>query len=157
MQNHVMEREGKRRSRAHHGSKVVRLVSATAYKQQKSWLYCCHTSEIQSFKDSGLTLTEGTESIKMAQFIQPRLTYFSFTSCLVIFNHHDTLHVISCTRPSRFLACNIEKLGMGLGTRHHWCVQICVSGWVVDHFKAVSQPDLFPLSPLFLLPKKARY
>ena len=26
-------------------------------------------------------------------------------------------HVISCTRPSRFSACNIEKLGMGLGTR----------------------------------------
>ena len=26
-------------------------------------------------------------------------------------------HVISRTRPSRFSACNIEKLGMGLGTR----------------------------------------
>ena len=32
-------------------------------------------------------------------------------------NHHDTLHVISWTRPSCFSACNIENLGMGLGKR----------------------------------------
>ena len=38
-------------------------------------------------------------------------------SCHAIIDHHDTLHVISCTRPSRFSACNIEKLGMDLGTR----------------------------------------
>ena len=43
-------------------------------------------------------------------------------------------HVISRTRPSHFTACNIEKLGMGLGMRLgmywvctglvsvHWCV-----------------------------------
>ena len=29
----------------------------------------------------------------------------------------DVYHVTSRTRPSRFSACNIEKLGMGLGTR----------------------------------------
>ena len=35
----------------------------------------------------------------------------------IIFDHHDMLHVILCTRPSCFSVCNIEKLGMGLGTR----------------------------------------
>ena len=29
----------------------------------------------------------------------------------------DVKHVQTCTRPSRFSACNIEKLGKGLGTR----------------------------------------
>ena len=55
MQNHVTEREGERRSRAHRGSKVIRLVNATACKQQKTRLYCYHTSEMRSF--------EGSESI----------------------------------------------------------------------------------------------
>ena len=45
------------RSRAHCKSKVVRLVSTTTYKQQKSWLYHCHMSEIQSFEDSELTFS----------------------------------------------------------------------------------------------------
>ena len=35
----------------------------------------------------------------------------------VSFNHHDVPRIISHTRPSRFSACNIDKLGMGLGTR----------------------------------------
>ena len=72
MQNHVMEREGERRSRAHHRSKVVRLVvSTTAYKQQKSQLYHCHMSEYDPLRTLSLhfQLTEGTESIKMAWFI----------------------------------------------------------------------------------------
>ena len=47
-----------------------------------------------------------------------RLTYFSFASCHVNIDHHDTPHVTSRTRPSsRFSACNIEKLGMGLGMK----------------------------------------
>ena len=57
----------------------------------------------------------------MARFIRPRLTYFSFASCHVNIDHHDTPHMTSRTRPSScFSACNIEKLGMGLGTRLYW-------------------------------------
>ena len=55
---------------------------------------------------------------KTARFTQSRLTYFSFASCHVNIDHHDMPHVTSHTRPfSRFSACNIEKLGVGLGTR----------------------------------------
>ena len=56
MRNHVTEREGERRSRAHHGSKVIRLVSATACKQGTQ-LYCYHTSEMQSFEGSEFTFS----------------------------------------------------------------------------------------------------
>ena len=44
--------DGERRSRAHRRSKVIRLVSATACKQQKTQLYRYHTSEMRSFKGS---------------------------------------------------------------------------------------------------------
>ena len=117
---YAKSRDRERRSRALRGSKVIRLVSATACKQQKTRLYCYHTSEMQSFEGSEFTfqLIEGMESVKTVRFIRPRLTYFSFESCHVNIDHHDTPHVTSRTRPSsRFSACNIEKLGMGLGTR----------------------------------------
>ena len=39
-------------------------------------------------------------------------------------DHHDMLHMTSHIRPSWFSACNIEKLGMGLGTRLQY-------GWFV--------------------------
>ena len=59
----------------------------------------------------------GTDSIEMAWFCWLRSTYFSFASCHITIDHHDMPHVTSHTRPSRFSACNIEKLGMGLGVR----------------------------------------
>ena len=55
MRNHVTEREGERRFRAHRGSKVIILVSATACKLQKSRLYRYHTSEMRSFEGSEST------------------------------------------------------------------------------------------------------
>ena len=76
----------------------------------------CDPSRAQSLH---FQLIEDTESVKMAWFIRPRLTYFSFASCHVNIDHHDTLHVTLHTRPSCFSACNIEKLEMGLGTRLH--------------------------------------
>ena len=118
MRNHVTEREGERRSRAYCGLKVIRLVSATACKQQKTRLYHYHTSDPLRAQSLRIQLIEDTESIKTARFIQPRLTYFSFASCHINIDHHDMPHVTSRTRPSsRFSVCNIEKLGMGLGTR----------------------------------------
>ena len=79
----------------------------------------CNPSRAQSLR---FQLIECTESIKTARFIQPRLTYFSFASCHVNIDHHDMPHVTLRTRPSsHFSACNIEKLGMGLGTRLVMC------------------------------------
>ena len=52
-----MEREGERRSRAHRGWKVIRLVSTTACKQQNTRLYCYHTS---SFEGSKFTFSVNT-------------------------------------------------------------------------------------------------
>ena len=49
--------DGERRSRTHRRSKVIRLVSATACKQQKTRVYHYHTSEIQFFKDSEFTFS----------------------------------------------------------------------------------------------------
>ena len=56
MRNHVTER-GERRSRAHRGSKVIRLVSTTACKQQKIRLYLYHTSEMRFFEGSEFTFS----------------------------------------------------------------------------------------------------
>ena len=42
---------------AHRGSKVIRIVSATAYKQQKTQLYRYHTSEMRSFEGSEFTFS----------------------------------------------------------------------------------------------------
>ena len=57
MRIHVMEREGERRCRAHCGSKVIRLVNATACKQQKTRLYRYHMSEMRSFEGSEFTFS----------------------------------------------------------------------------------------------------
>ena len=118
----MTEREGERRSRAHRGSKVIRLVSATAYKQQNTQLYRYHTSEMRSFEGSEFTSSVdrmyGECQNGSVYSTSIDVTYFSFASCHVNIDHHDTPHVTSPTRPSsRFSAFNIEKLGMGLGTR----------------------------------------
>ena len=48
----------------------------------------------------------------------PAHTHQTFCLYLVyLLSIYDVVHVISCTRPSPCSACNIEKLGMGLGTR----------------------------------------
>ena len=57
MRNHVTEIESERRSRAHHGSKGIRLVSTTACKQQRIRLYRYHTSEMWSFEGSEFTFS----------------------------------------------------------------------------------------------------
>ena len=44
--------------------------------------------------------------------------------------HTDKIgHVTSDTRPSRFSVCNIEKLGMGLGTRLIYTLLPVVCSW----------------------------
>ena len=120
MQNHVTEREGERRSRAHRGSKVIRLLNATTCEQQKTQLYRYYINEMQSFEDSEFTFSVDRRYGEC----QNGLVYLTsidlllFASCHVNIDHHDTPHVTSRTGPSsRFSACNIEKLGMGLGTR----------------------------------------
>ena len=64
-----------------------------------------------------LKLTEDMDSVETARFCLPRSTYFSLGSCHITIDHHDMPHSTSHTRPSHFSACNIEKLGMGLGKR----------------------------------------
>ena len=111
-------------SRAHRGSKITRLVSATACKQQKTWLYRYHTSEMRSFEGSEFTFSVDRRygECQNGSVYSISIDLFSFASCDVTIDHHDTPHVTSRTKPSpRFSACNIEKLGMGLGTRLECC------------------------------------
>ena len=96
---------------------LSRFQSARAYKQ-KTWLYHCHTVKYNPLRDQSLRfqLIEGMESVKTVRFIRPQLPYFSFASCNVNIDH-VTPHATSHTMPSHFSVCNIERLGMGLGTR----------------------------------------
>ena len=65
------------------------------------------------------------DSVETAWFRWPWTTYFTFASCHVTINHHDTLHVTSHTKPSCFSAWNIEKLKIQKGQKHqsHWQCQ----------------------------------
>lgn len=64
------------------------------------------------------------------------------TFCHITIDHHDVACLMwLCTRPSRFLACNIENLGLGLGTRisllfgcifnYRWCLNLEFSDFCV--------------------------
>ena len=44
---------------------------------------------------------------------------------MYLLSTYDVVHVTSRTRPSHFSAWNIEKLGMGLGTRLHRTICTC--------------------------------
>ena len=71
-----------------------------------------------------LQLIEGMNRVKVTRFSWPQLTYCLSASCNVIHDHHTQ------GPPSCFSACNIEKLGMGLGTVYFInsvCRQIRVS------------------------------